>query len=137
MSTNRMPPQRQPRGQRLPLGWRVVILSVVGLVFLGLAWLTWGLSRYGDPGDEPGLPIDNRTGIELFIYGVIHPHGTDSPVTEEVFRLQIPPHTKQDSGIECAYGELVARTRDGTEVARRASPGECNEETWVIQDPAR
>jgi hypothetical protein len=86
----------------------------------------WALSRYGDPVDEPGLPIDNRTGRKLLIYSSVV--RDDSQVRDEVLLAEIPAHTRMGSGIECAAGEQVARNSDDTEIARRDGRGQCFEE---------
>lgn len=110
----------------------MLVLAIILAILGGGVWLVWALSRYGDPVDEPGLPIDNRTGEELLIYGVVR---EDSQVIDEVPLAEIPAHTKKPSGIECAAGELVARSADGTEIARREGSGRCFEEPWVIEPP--
>jgi hypothetical protein len=115
--------------------WKVLLLALVAVVLGGGVWLMWALSRYGEPESPPGLPIDNRTDEELLIYAVLRKAGIDSPVTEEVLFARIPAHAKRDSGIDCAAGELLARTSDGTEIARRERQDQCNEEPWVIKPP--
>lgn len=124
-------PEAPPRSAR-DTARNVLALAIILAILGGGVWLVWALSRYGDPIAEPGLPIDNRTGSELLIYSVVR---DDSRVTDELLRAEIAAHRKQDSGIECAAGEQVARTADGTEIARRNGQGQCFEEPWVIQPP--
>jgi hypothetical protein len=116
-------------------GWRIALYVLAGVLALGLVSLMWMMRHLGDPAPEPGLPIDNRTDQGLLIFGITHPHGTSDPETDELLLSRIGSHAVRDSGIDCAAGELVARTKDGTEIARRGPFEACNLTTWVIEAP--
>ncbi len=91
--------------------------------------MTFGACPIGDPAAEPGLPVVNHTDKVIEIFGV----NLDG---QEVQLSEVPPRSEFDSYIACAKGELVARTTEGDEVARRGPFDDCNTSLWIIEQPS-
>lgn len=106
---------------------KLLLVVLTGVVVLGaVVSIVWVQLDLGEPPDPRGLGVENRTAAELLIYGV-NDDGT------EVLLSQVSPHSSVATGIGCARVELIARTPDGTEVARRAPSDECDDEPWIIR----
>jgi len=111
--------------------WRkglLVVLAVIGATFLaGLVWFALFVTHYGDPAPEPGVVVDNQTGVSLNIYTVV-------VGLKPVLRAQIPPRSRIATGIGCGNLEMLAK-HAGHLVARRRPFLTCMESDWVISNP--
>jgi hypothetical protein len=110
-------------------GWGAVavVLVVAAVIGAGL-YLFLGS---GGP-EQQSRRIENRTTQTVYLFL------RDSEGSEDPFDLapKIPP---QSSVVVygCGAGEWVARTLDGTLVARRGPFSECNSEDWIIEPEQR
>lgn len=110
-----------------PKSRKLLLVILTGVVVLGaVVSIVWVQLDLGEPPEIRGLPIDNRTDVDLLIYGV-NDDGTEVPI------YQVQAHTRVVTDIGCARVELIARTSDGTEVARRAPSDQCDDEPWIIR----
>jgi hypothetical protein len=50
------------------------------------------------------------------------------------FYVTIPSRSSLPTGDDCGSVEMIARARDGTEIARRGPFKLCNLDTWVIRE---
>jgi hypothetical protein len=86
------------------------------------------LGQFWEPPRE-GLRIVNTTDEGILVYGVHS--GRENPLAHTV--PMIPPKTSFQTDLPCGAGELIARTGDGSFVARRGPFDECNLEDWFIR----
>jgi hypothetical protein len=112
----------------MKLRWRVVVAvaasAAVGAVIVVI--LFW--SRV-DPGLDPGVRIENRTGIHLEVFAELS-DGTRVPVAD------LAPGEAADSTGRCVLDDpLIAEASDGRIVARFGPFEECNEGPWIIRAP--
>jgi hypothetical protein len=115
-----------------------IVIGVFSVVALVLIYLV--LSNIGDPPDVRGVPIVNRTDQTLTIHSVsfYFPSGTptlsvgpDGP--NLVSYGEVPPGGQIETPGPCILSSrLVARTRDGTVVARLGPFKQCHSQPWVI-----
>jgi hypothetical protein len=121
-------PARAKRSLAYRIVWVMAILIVIAaLVFVGLI-VAIGLIQ-GDPGGEY-FYIANRTDQTLTIVAVLD--GGDKFVY-----ATIRPHSSLTTGDDCGASEMIAKTSDGMEIARRGPFKLCNLNTWVIRDVSR
>jgi hypothetical protein len=107
----------------------ILLISLVAAALVVGVWLIVFATNFADT-YGPYPRIDNRTDETLVIF-------LEERDGERLRLVEVPPHSTTDLPSNCAAGELVAVTRDGTEVARRPRSNECNLEQWTIETPPR
>jgi hypothetical protein len=132
MSEDKVPEAPQGPGPRHALSWwrkgLLVVLAVIGATFLaGLVWFALFVTHYGDPAPEPGVVVDNQTGVSLNIYTVV-------VGLKPVLRAQIPPRSRTATGIRCGNLEMLAK-HEGHLIARRGPLPTCDESEWAVSNP--
>lgn len=121
--TERDSPQGSKKLRRLLLGSAVFFLMVA----VGVVLLIFPSGPFRDRQQET-LRIENRTNQELFIYV----RRVDGSEVLPPYEPPIPPNTSVETGYVCGAAELVARTRDGRELASRGPFDRCSLEPWII-----
>jgi len=117
-------PKRSPASR---IVWAVSILVVLSvLLFVGLI-VVIGLVQ-GDPGRKH-LQIENRTDETIEVFKIFEDAGE-----ERTLYAIIPPRSSFPTGDDCGSAEMIATTRDGTEIARRGPFEKCHLERWVIRE---
>jgi hypothetical protein len=116
-------------GRRRSRGWGavLVVLAVAAIVGLGVFLFV----RSGDPA-RSSRSIENRTEQTVYLY-LRDAEGSEDP-------FDLAPRIRPHSSVVvygCGGGEWVARTLDGTLVARRGPFEECNSEDWIIEEEER
>src|SRR5437773_10216044 len=106
MSEEKDPETPEDPGPDQSLSWwrkgLLVVLAVIGATFLaGLVWFALFVTHYGDPAPEPGVVVDNQTGVSLNIYTVV-------VGLKPVLRAQIPPRSRLATCIGCSNIEMLA-----------------------------
>jgi hypothetical protein len=103
------------------------VALAVGVVYLLSPYLFGAL--FGDREPET-LKVENRTDETLLLYQV-YVDGSEHPL--DGIAPPVPPLATVDVGLPCGASHLVARTEEGSLVARRGPFEECNSEKWVIE----
>jgi hypothetical protein len=116
-------------GRRRTLVARVLfwVLLAAGVAYLLSPFLYGALFADREP---ETLRIENRTDETILVYQV-WVDGSEHRL--ERLARPIAPRTSGQTEIFCAAVQLVARTEEGSFVARRGPFEECNLETWVIE----
>jgi len=93
----------------------------------GLVWFALFVTHYGDPAPEPGVVVDNQTGVSLNIYTVV-------VGLKPVLRAKVSPRSRTATGIKCGNLEMLAKDDAGHIVARRGPLPGCDDSDWVISN---
>jgi hypothetical protein len=118
---------RNPEGEskRRSHGWGAVVVVVVVAALVGAGIYLYSRAGSAEPRSRR---IENRTDQVLYLYL------RDAQGSEDSFDLA-PKLGPRSSVVVygCGAGEWVARTRQGTLVARRGPFEDCSAEPWIIE----